>query len=49
MLLISLIKCIFQSMSEVPEKKKYVILLLFWQLPSITHIGSSIMHRKKQQ
>lgn len=39
MLLISLIEFIFQSMSEAPKEKKKVILFLFWQLPSISHIG----------
>lgn len=47
-ILISFSKCILQSISRVPEKTYNIILLLFWQLSSISYIGSSLIYGKKQ-
>lgn len=45
-ILISFSKCMLQSMIRVPEKTSNFILLLFWQLSPISHIGSSHIWRE---
>lgn len=47
-ILIGFCKCILQSISRVPEKTYNIILLLFWQPSSTSHIRSSLIYGKKQ-